>query len=441
MKKRVDNSKYKCYNFRMTLRQEVIAMRGGNRLGAGRKVIPESEKKKRKNLYLTEELYTKIMDTDIENCNNFSQKCMALIELAVENLNNSNQEYSVKMNDILMLRESKATYSTTNNNFEKQNSGNKLTFIDLFAGIGGIRTGFEDEYTKCVFSSEWDKYAAQTYEANYGEKPHGDITKINENDIPDHDVLLAGFPCQPFSNIGKREGFAHETQGTLFFDVLRILKKKQPKMFLLENVKGLLTNDNGNTFRVVLDSLKSLGYSVFYEVMDAQNFGLPQRRERIVIVGFHPDLNINDFSFPKGEPNNKVPINSILEHKPTGYSISKHLQESYLFKKDDGKPQIVDFDSTIQVNTLVASYHKIQRLTGTFVKDGETGIRLFSELELKRLMGFPDNFKIPVSRTQMYRQFGNSVAVPMIKAVAEAMKKRLLMAETQNIERIETIAL
>ncbi|ACL77161.1 MULTISPECIES: DNA cytosine methyltransferase [Ruminiclostridium] len=416
-------------------------MRGGNRLGAGRKVIPESEKKKRKSVYITDKLYTRIMDTDIENCNNFSQKCMALIELAMENLNKNNQEHSVKRNNILMVREPKSTYNKTNNNFEKQNSGIKLTFIDLFAGIGGIRLGFEDKYTKCVFSSEWDKYAAQTYEANYGEKPHGDITKINENDIPDHDVLLAGFPCQPFSNIGKREGFAHETQGTLFFDVLRILKKKQPKMFLLENVKGLLTNDNGNTFRVILDNLKSLGYSVFYEVMDAQNFGLPQRRERIVIVGFHPDLGINDFSFPKGNPDNKVPINAILEHNPTGYSISKRLQESYLFKKDDGKPQIVDFDSTIQVNTLVASYHKIQRLTGTFVKDGETGLRLFSELELKRLMGFPDDFKVPVSRTQMYRQFGNSVAVPMIKAVAKAMKERLLLAEMQDIEKIKTIAL
>ncbi len=416
-------------------------MRGGNRLGAGRKVIPESEKKKRKNLYLTEELYSKIMNTDIENCNNFSQKCMALIELAMENLDNINQEYIMQRKDIFMLRESKAIYDTTKINSRKEIGENKLTFIDLFAGIGGIRTGFEDENTKCVFSSEWDKYASQTYEANYGEKPFGDITNINENDIPDHDVLLAGFPCQPFSNIGKREGFAHETQGTLFFDVLRIIKKKQPKMFLLENVKGLLTNDNGHTFRVILDSLKSLGYSVFYEVMDAQNFGLPQRRERIVIVGFHPDLSVNDFSFPKGDSNNKVPINSILECNPTGYSISKHLQESYLFKKDDGKPQIVDFNSTIQVNTLVASYHKIQRLTGTFVKDGETGIRLFSELELKRLMGFSDNFKIPVSRTQMYRQFGNSVAVPMIKAVAEAMKKRFFIAERQNIDRIKTIAL
>ena len=300
-----------------------------------------------------------------------------------------------------------------------------LKFIDLFAGIGGIRKGFEDRTTKCVFSSEWDKYASQTYEANYGEVPHGDITKICEKEIPNHDVLLAGFPCQPFSHIGMREGFDHETQGTLFFDVLRIIKEKQPKMFLLENVKGLRTNNGGETFKTILNSLKALEYSVFDEVLDAQNFGLPQRRERVIIVGFHPSLNIEDFEFPTGCPNTKVPVSSILESGLSGYSISKHLQKSYLFKRNDGRPQLVDKSSDYQVNTLVASYHKIQRLTGTFVKDGETGVRLFSEREVKRLMGFDDDFLVPVSRTQMYRQFGNSVAVPMIKAVADEMKKKL----------------
>lgn len=305
------------------------------------------------------------------------------------------------------------------------NESPKLTFIDLFAGIGGIRKGFEDNHTKCVFSSEWNKFAAKTYEANYGEKPFGDITKINEADIPNHDILLAGFPCQPFSSIGKREGFAHKTQGTLFFDVLRILRAKKPKMFLLENVKGLLTNDHGNTFKVIIESLKALKYSVFYKLLDAQNFGLPQHRERVVIVGFRKDLNIEDFDIPEGDKLKRIPIKNILEHNPIGYSISKHLQDSYLFKKDDGKPQIIDFKSNIQVNTLCASYHKIQRLTGTFIKDGETGLRMFSKMECKRLMGFPDDFIVPASRTQMYRQFGNSVAVPMIKTVADAMKAEL----------------
>lgn len=387
-------------------------MRGGNREGAGRKAVPDSKKKKNRNIYITDVFYSKIMDESLflDGETTFSQRCIKLIEMGINSLSY------------------KSAYRVSDCNHPSYNGVSKkskeLTFIDLFAGIGGIRKGFEDSDTKCVFSSEWDKYAAKTYEANYGEIPKGDITKIDVNDIPDHDVLLAGFPCQPFSNIGRREGFAHETQGTLFFDVLRILKKKRPKMFLLENVKGLLTNDKGNTFRIIMKNLNELDYSIFYKVLDAQNFGLPQRRERVVIVGFRDDLGVNEFEFPNGNPSKKVPINSILEHNPSGYSVSEHLQESYLFKKDDGRPQLVDFNSTCQVNTLCASYHKIQRLTGTFVKDGETGIRMFSELELKRLMGFPDNFIVPVSRTQMYRQFGNSVAVPMMKEVASAMKKK-----------------
>ncbi|MGZ9800731.1 DNA (cytosine-5-)-methyltransferase [Mycoplasma sp. AC1221] len=298
-----------------------------------------------------------------------------------------------------------------------------LTFIDLFAGIGGIRKAFEDDDTKCVFSCEWDKFAAKTYFANYNEIPFGDIRKINEKNIPNHDILLAGFPCQPFSHIGKRQGFTHQSQGTLFFDILRILKHSKPKMFLLENVKGLLTNDKGRTFKIILQSLNDLEYKTFYKILNAQNFGLPQRRERIIIVGFRKDLNVNNFEIPEGDKEVRIPISDILERSPNGYSVTEHLQKNYLFKVDDGKPQIVDFDSNIQVNTLCASYHKIQRLTNTFIKDGKTGLRMYSELELKRLMGFPDNFIVPVSRTQMYRQFGNSVAIPMIKAVADAMKK------------------
>lgn len=316
---------------------------------------------------------------------------------------------------------------------------NTLKFIDLFAGIGGIRQGFEDESTKCVFSSEWDKFAVQTYEANFNEIPFGDITKISEKDIPNHDVLLAGFPCQPFSSIGKREGFEHATQGTLFFDVLRILKYHKPKMFLLENVQGLLTIQEGKTFEIIIESLKNNGYKVYWKVLDAQNFGLPQVRKRVVIVGFHESLGIVNFEIPEGNPMIRIPINSILEKNVKGYAISEHLQSSYLFKKDDGKPQLVDYNSTIQVKTLVASYHKIQRLTGTFVKDGETGVRLFSQLECKRLMGFPDEFIVPVSRTQMYRQFGNSVAVPMIKAVADEMKKALFISTSKKMKLVSNL--
>lgn len=371
-------------------------MRGGARNNAGRNKVNPEIKKVTKSIHVSPQLFDDIQNLKIEDCSSFSSKCEYLL------------------------------YEGFNKVVKQKNSiDNKLKFIDLFAGIGGIRQGFEDENTKCVFSSEWDKYSAKTYESNYGDTPYGDITQISEEDIPNHDVLLAGFPCQPFSHIGKREGFGHETQGTLFFDVLRILKYHMPKMFLLENVPGLLTIQNGETFRIILENLESLGYSVFYEVLNAQDFGLPQVRKRVVIVGFHPELNISSFAFPQGNKELRVPISSILEDNPKGYSISKHLQESYLFKKNDGKPQIVDEDSDIQVKTLVASYHKIQRLTGTFVKGGETGLRLFSELECKRLMGFSDDFIIPVSRTQMYRQMGNSVAVPMMREVANAMKEEL----------------
>lgn len=408
-----------------------IVMAGGFRKGAGRKVIPESEKIKNRNVGMSDEFYNKVMNTEIDDLTKFGEKCRKLMEVGMYALENTKEFYK-SCNSIppLQVSEDSIEYGCQLSILSHpEESSIKLRFIDLFAGIGGIRRGFEDSSTRCVFSSEWDKYAVKTYEANYGETPYGDITKINEKDIPDHDVLLAGFPCQPFSNIGKREGFSHKTQGTLFFDVLRILKEKEPKMFLLENVKGLLTSDKGNTFRVIIESLKDLNYSVFYKVLDAQDFGLPQRRERIVIVGYRSDLEVHDFQFPKGNPEKKVPIRDILESGAKGYSVSKHLQASYLFKKDDGKPQVIDFNSDIQVNTLCATYHKIQRLTGTFIKDGETGLRMFSELELKRLMGFEDDFIIPVSRTQMYRQFGNSVAVPMIKAVANAMKERLIEAE------------
>lgn len=367
-------------------------MRGGYRKGSGRK--KKDIKKIGKKIYLSQEVLDCINRLSLEDCDSFSEKCNELIKKAINSIRNE----------------------------EKGMVERKLKFIDLFAGIGGIRQGFEDENTECVFSSEWDKFAQKTYFENYGELPEGDITKIDAADIPHHNVLLAGFPCQPFSMIGKREGFEHATQGTLFFDVLRILKYHMPEMFLLENVQGLLTIQEGKTFEIILNSLKEAGYAVQYKVLDAQNFGLPQVRKRVIIVGFRNDLNIKNFNIPEGNKNVRVPINSILEDNPSGYSITEHLQQNYLFKKNDGKPQVVNKKSTIQVKTLVATYHKIQRLTGTFVEGGETGLRLFSKLECKRLMGFPDDFKVPVSRTQMYRQFGNSVAVPMIEAVAKSMK-------------------
>lgn len=306
----------------------------------------------------------------------------------------------------------------------------EFTFIDLFAGIGGTRTGFERAGGESVFSSEWDKDCQKTYQANFGEIPHGDITKIDAKDIPDFDVLVAGFPCQPFSSIGKRQGFTHATQGTLFNDILRILKDSEkdghPKAFLLENVQGLTTHDNGKTFEIIVKSLEEIGYKVFHKILDSSDFGIPQQRKRIYIVGFRKDLFGEDieFEYPKGD-GKKAYICDYLETDQEGYSISEHLQNAYLFKKDDGRPLLVDKNSKKQVKTLVASYHKIQRLTGTFVKDGPTGIRLFTRNECKAIMGFDKDFIIPVSRTQMYRQMGNSVAVPVVAAVAKAIAKKL----------------
>lgn len=304
----------------------------------------------------------------------------------------------------------------------------KFTMIDLFAGIGGIRLGFETHGVKCVFSSEWDPFAQKTYAANFGEVPAGDITKIHAKDIPDFDILAGGFPCQPFSTIGKREGFRNKIQGTLFFDIARIIDEKKPRAFLLENVHGLTTHDGGKTFSIILETLDGLGYKTYHKILDSADYGVPQQRKRIYIVGFRREFFGGDkkiiFNFPK--PNEKrVGIGPFVEKNAKGHSISHHLQEKYLLKKNDGRPQIIDTNSDMPVKTLVATYHKIQRLTGTFVRDGETGLRLLTKNECKAIMGFPQQFIIPVSRTQMYRQLGNSVAVPVVTRIAREILKTL----------------
>jgi DNA (cytosine-5)-methyltransferase 1 len=288
-----------------------------------------------------------------------------------------------------------------------------------------MRLAFESVGAECVFTSEWDRFAQQTYQANFGEKPFGDITKIAENEIPKFDLLVAGFPCQPFSSIGKREGFKHETQGTLFYDVARIIDFHKPRAFLLENVAGLLTHDDGRTFTTIINVLTNLGYRLEYKILDSSDYGVPQKRDRIYIVGFNKKkVKPADFNFPKPRKV-KVGIGKFVETGLKDLSISKHLQSVYIYKLDDGRPEVITPKSDFPVKTLVASYHKIQRLTGTFVKDGPTGLRLLSESECKAIMGFPKNFKIPVSRTQMYRQFGNSVAVPVVRGVARAIVKHL----------------
>lgn len=305
---------------------------------------------------------------------------------------------------------------------EQEASKNKdFTFIDLFAGIGGIRKAFESVGGGCVFSSEIDPHAQYTYYTNYGVVPFGDITQIDSSSIPDHDILCGGFPCQPFSSIGKREGFEHPTQGTMFHEILSIIDTKKPKAIFLENVAGIINHDNKNTLKVVLSELENRGYQCHYTLLNAKDFGVPQSRKRFYLVAFLLDV---DFKFPE-PPMTIEDIGKFIESGVKGYSISEHLQKSYLFKIDDGRPTLIDQDTKGHVKTLVSTYHKIQRLTGTFVKDGETGIRLLTPSECKAIMGFPEDFIIPVSRTQMYRQMGNSVVIKVVSEIAREIVKSL----------------
>lgn len=305
----------------------------------------------------------------------------------------------------------------------------KFTFIDLFAGIGGIRLAFESVGGSCVFSSEWDKSAQKTYEANFGEVPTGDITKIDASAIPDHDILLAGFPCQPFSlagvskknSLGRKHGFADETQGTLFFDIARILKEKKPKAFLLENVKNLAGHDKGRTFSVIMKTLcEDLGYTVYAKILDAR-YWVPQHRERIYIVGFR---NKTKFSYPN-YPDNRPLLKKILEkNAPPKYILSdklwKYLQnyaEKHRQKGNGFGFGLVSGD--VQTRTLSARYYKDGSEILIAMENGNP--RRLTPRECARLMGFPDNFKIVAADTPAYKQFGNSVAVPVVKAVAEKM--------------------
>jgi DNA (cytosine-5)-methyltransferase 1 len=301
-------------------------------------------------------------------------------------------------------------------------------FIDLFAGIGGFRLGFENKTSKCIFTSEWDKYSQKTYQANFDSEIFGDINELNINELDDFNILLGGFPCQPFSKIGLRQGFKHQTQGNLFFNIVEIISKKKPTSFVLENVTGLLTHktDGDSTIDLMAEVLSDLGYEVNIGMLNASDFGVPQTRRRVFLVGFYKKhfSQPTNFQFPKKIKKIKY-INEVLEENIEGYGISKHLQKVYMFKKDDNRPFIVDKNSKQFATTLVSTYHKIQRLTGTFVRDGSTGLRLLSENECKELMGYPKQFKFPVSRTQMYRQLGNAVAVPVVKKLSIEVYKVL----------------
>ncbi|MDD4032881.1 MAG: DNA (cytosine-5-)-methyltransferase [Bacteroidales bacterium] len=308
-------------------------------------------------------------------------------------------------------------------------------FIDLFAGIGGTRLAFQNYGGKCVFTSEWDKFAKKTYELNFGEVPFGDITKIDENDIPEHDILLAGFPCQPFSiagvskknSLGRSHGFLDKTQGTLFFDVARIIKHKRPKAFMLENVKNLISHDKGRTFKVIFNTLKELDYNVYFKILDGKHF-VPQHRERIIIVGFDKNTfkGQENFQFAELPPENKK-IAQILDTNPDEkYTLSDKLW-SYLqtyAEKHRAKGNGFGFGMT-NLNgisrTLSARYYKDG--SEILIPQNDSNPRRLTPRECARLMGYPDNFIIRVSDNQAYRQFGNSVIVPLIESVAKEIVK------------------
>ena len=301
----------------------------------------------------------------------------------------------------------------------------QFTFIDLFAGIGGTRLAFQAHGGTCVFSSEWDKFAQQTYAGNFQEVPAGDIRLISEKNIPAHDVLSAGFPCQPFSHAGLKMGF-DDTRGTLFFDIARIIRHHKPKLVLLENVKGFLSHDKGNTFQVVKSILEKLGYEVHAKVLNAKDFGVPQNRERIYIVAINRKLtNSSPFTFPSSRADKKL-VGDILESRvPDKYTISDRLWAGHQRRLAEHRARGNGFGYSLfnsrseYTSTISARYYKDG--SEILISQRNKNPRKITPREAARLQGFPESFWIPVSDAQAYRQFGNSVAVPVVSAIAKQM--------------------
>lgn len=319
-----------------------------------------------------------------------------------------------------------------------------LRFIDLFCGIGGFRIAFEQAGGKCVFSSDYDKFSQQTYKANFGELPHGDINGVAVAEIPSHDILCAGFPCQPFSiagvskknSLGRLHGFDDVKQGNLFFSIADILDHHRPSAFVLENVKNLKGHDKGRTFAVIKDTLESvLGYTIYTKIIDARTV-VPQHRERIFIVGFRER---RDFEFPVF-PEKGPLLGTILESRPDKkYTLTDHLWnylQNYAAKHKAagngfGFGLVSKQDTT---RTLSARYHK----DGSEILIAQTGKnpRRLTPRECARLMGYPDDYKLVVSDTQAYRQFGNSVVVPVVERIAEAVIATLKKPAEQKLDLV-----
>ena len=325
----------------------------------------------------------------------------------------------------------------------------KFTFCDLFAGIGGTRLAFQAVGGKCVFTSEWDKYSQKTYLANHGEMPEGDITKIEPASIPDHDILVAGFPCQPFSlagvskknSLGREHGFKDKTQGTLFFNIVRILEAKHPKMFLLENVKNLRSHNGGDTYRTILGALDEQDYQVFDQIVDAKPY-VPQHRERILLVGLSRKVfgNSPSFIFPK-PPAQKPTLKTILERKvDRKYILTDHLwkylqdyAEKHRLKGNGFGFGLVSGASVAR--TLSARYHKDGSEILIERKGGNP--RRLTPRECARLMGFPDTVIIHENKNQAYKQFGNSVVVDVLQHILLAVINQNVLDEHRTTARLK----
>lgn len=309
----------------------------------------------------------------------------------------------------------------------------RFTFIDLFAGIGGFRLAMQELGGKCVFSSEWDSYAKATYEANFGEVPYGDIRKISEEDIPEHDILCAGFPCQPFSlagvsarnSLNTAHGFACETQGTLFFDIARIMKAKKPKIALLENVKNIVGHDSGKTFSVIKNTIESIGYSFSSKLIDASPL-VPQKRIRCYMVCIRDDKRGFDFPIIEGPP---LALRTILEpNVDPSFTISEKLWTGHQRRTQRNLDRGTGFSAfranlDKPSNTIVARYGKDGK--ECLIPQGRKNPRMLTPRECARLQGFPESFQIPAAKTSAYRQFGNSVAVPVVRRIATELAKIL----------------
>ena len=304
----------------------------------------------------------------------------------------------------------------------------EITFVDLFCGIGGFRLALESLGAKCVFSCDKDRQARKTYQANFGEEPEGDITTIAADSIHDFNILCGGFPCQPFSIAGKQRGFK-DTRGTLFFEIARIAKVKQPEVVFLENVANLARHDNGNTLRVILDTLDGLGYNVHYQVLNAAYYGVPQIRKRIYFVCFRKDLQV-DFSFPKPtfedvavedyleenvDEKYYLDINSITFYKPdTDVRQLDTYRMGYIGSISQGR-RVYGVKGCAP--TFVVSARGPAGSTEAYYINGR--VRRLTPYESKRIMGFPDDFVFPVREERIYQQLGNSVAVPVVRMIAE----------------------